>query len=152
MRTAIVSSLSLGLLASIAAVAACSAGTNKDSANFDPGALSRDFTQYNATPSSAVLGTGNGLLFSLAPVLQVSGSVTGSTVKTYDGGTDSAAVLGAPTLVGLLPGGVQDAFDDSVYLRVVVAVPVHTGLAGDHSYVIFEQVRGLPGPTVVLVR
>jgi filamentous hemagglutinin family protein len=81
-----------------------------DAAHFDPGPLSRDFTQYNATPSSTVLGTGNGMLFSLAPLLQVSGTLSGPTSKTYDGSTATSATLAGAALTGLLPG---DTLEDS---------------------------------------
>lgn len=61
------------------------------SAGFDAGNLAHDFRQYDAVIGAAptVLGSGNGLLFSVAPVVTLSGSID----KVYDG---SASVLLAP--------------------------------------------------------
>jgi filamentous hemagglutinin family protein len=50
------------------------------------GGLAYDFKQYNATyGSSAVQGSGNGVFYTLAPVLTP--SLSGTAVKTYDGNT-----------------------------------------------------------------
>ena len=55
------------------------------------GGLVYGFKQYNATPGvTPVLGTGNGMLYSLAPALAV--SLTGTVGKVYDGTT--VATLG----------------------------------------------------------
>ncbi len=54
------------------------------------GGLTYDFKQYNAQyGSSAVLGQGNGVLYTLAPVLDV--GLQGQVIKTYDG-TDTATL------------------------------------------------------------
>jgi hypothetical protein len=58
----------------------------------DTGSLVNNFVQYNATyGSSQVLGTGNGLLYTFAPIL--SGSLVGTITKTYDA-TTTAALTG----------------------------------------------------------
>ena len=50
----------------------------------DRGSLAYDFKQYNATyGSTTVLGTGNGFLYTLAPV--ITPTLQGSVTKTYDG-------------------------------------------------------------------
>ncbi|MCR5865502.1 YDG domain-containing protein [Aquincola sp. J276] len=69
------------------------------SAGFDAGNLAHDFRQYDAVFGDAptVLGSGNGLLFSVAPVVTLSGSIS----KVYDG---SASVLLAPGAVLLGSG------------------------------------------------
>ena len=54
------------------------------------------FKQYNATLGSTVLGTGNGVLYSVAPFL--TGSLSGAVSKIYDGGlsiSPSGATVGA---------------------------------------------------------
>ncbi len=56
-----------------------------DSLNFNDGGLLANFVQYNAPPGTPAQGIGNGLLFDLAPVLQL---VSGQFSKVYDGGTD----------------------------------------------------------------
>lgn len=60
------------------------------------------FKQYNAVNGSAVLGAGNGVLFSDAPSL--SGTLTGTAAKVYDGGVDidvsGASVSGLTGAVG----------------------------------------------------
>ncbi|ANH69622.1 YDG domain-containing protein [Mitsuaria sp. 7] len=55
------------------------------------GGLVADFKQYDARYGNAVLGTGNGFLYSVAPTLTV--SLTGSASKVYDG-NDGAATGG----------------------------------------------------------
>ena len=77
--------------------------TSPDDAGFDPGALVHDFRQYDAVYGNAptVQGSGNGLLFSVAPTLALSGAVS----KVYDGNTTvqvSAAEVQAGT--GALTG------------------------------------------------
>ncbi|MCA0177383.1 MAG: YDG domain-containing protein [Proteobacteria bacterium] len=55
------------------------------------GGLVYGFKQYDYTAGDTVLGTGNGLLYSYAPILDV--SVTGSVTRAYDGTV--VATLGA---------------------------------------------------------
>ena len=56
--------------------------------NDNRGGLAYAFKQYNATfGSSAVLGTGNGFLYSLAPT--VTATLIGTVSKTYDGTTNA---------------------------------------------------------------
>ncbi|TFL11238.1 filamentous hemagglutinin N-terminal domain-containing protein [Pusillimonas caeni] len=65
--------------------------------------LAYDFKQYNARyGSSAVLGQGNGVLYTLAPVLDV--GLKGVVDKTYDG-TDAAAITDSNYV---LKAGLQD--------------------------------------------
>ncbi|MFY9326722.1 MAG: MBG domain-containing protein [Georgfuchsia sp.] len=67
-----------------------------DPASDTVGGLVYDFKQYNATyDATSVAGTGNGLLYTLAPTLSVSLSATGVN-KLYDG-TDSAPATFTPT-------------------------------------------------------
>ena len=64
---------------------------SQNPAQSDLDGLSYDFKQYNAHyGTSAVLGQGNGVLYTLAPVLDV--GLKGSVAKTYDG-TDAAAIM-----------------------------------------------------------
>ncbi|URI10759.1 YDG domain-containing protein [Aquincola tertiaricarbonis] len=72
--------------------------TEPDNGDFDAGSLVHDFRQYDAVYGRAptVLGSGNGLLFSVAPTLALSGAVS----KVYDGNTTvllSAAEVQAGT-------------------------------------------------------
>ncbi|MEK9802162.1 MAG: MBG domain-containing protein, partial [Curvibacter sp.] len=106
-----------------AGASALSVGTGKYwrvwSTNADPfnastgdvaGGLGYDFKQYNATyGSSAVLGTGNGLLYSYAPVLTV--SLSGSVSKTYDGNATATLAAGNYSLSGAVDG------DSVVYVK-----------------------------------
>jgi len=58
--------------------------------------LANDFVQYNAVRGSAVLqGTGNGLMYSMAPV--VSPTLTGTVTKVYD--ANNAATLSTANFV-----------------------------------------------------
>lgn len=57
------------------------------------GGLAYDFKQYNATyGTTTVLGTGNGFLYTIAPVLTA--SLTGNVTKTYDATTDATLAAG----------------------------------------------------------
>ncbi|HSW93044.1 MAG TPA: filamentous hemagglutinin N-terminal domain-containing protein [Gammaproteobacteria bacterium] len=59
-----------------------------DPANDNRGGLTYNFKQYNATyGSTPVAGTGNGFLYTTAPV--ITASLTGSTTKVYDGNTNA---------------------------------------------------------------
>ena len=55
-----------------------------DPANDTRGNLVHDFKQYDAVPGDAVLGSGNGLLYSL-PAPSVTATLVGVVSKTYDG-------------------------------------------------------------------
>lgn len=66
------------------------------------GGLVADFKQYNATTASTVLGTGDGMLYSVAPTLTA--GLTGSTSKTYDATTTASLVAGNFTLSGAIDG------------------------------------------------
>ncbi|HEX7815042.1 YDG domain-containing protein [Dyella sp.] len=57
------------------------------------GGLTPNFIQYNANINSTLSGSGNALVYTLAPTLQVN-SLTGSTTKTYDA-TNLAFLTGA---------------------------------------------------------
>jgi filamentous hemagglutinin family protein len=77
---------------------------SQNPANDTLGSLSYGFKQYNATYGSTTVaqGTGNGLLYTRAPILTP--GLIGSTSKTYDG-TTAAAVTGANlTSSGALSG------------------------------------------------
>src|SRR5690606_28263310 len=76
---------------------------SQNPAQTDLGGLSYDFKQYNARyGSSAVLGQGNGVLYALAPLLDV--GLAGVVDKTYDG-TDAAAIKDSNYV---LKAGLQD--------------------------------------------
>jgi filamentous hemagglutinin family protein len=80
-----------------------------DGSNFSPGGLNYSFVQYAATAgSTSPLGAGDGVLFSLAPTVVVTGSLTGATSKEYDGTTATKVSLVGAGLTGLLPGDVFD--------------------------------------------
>lgn len=66
------------------------------------GGLTPDFKQYNATPASTVLGSGNGLLYSVAPSLTA--GLTGVTSKTYDASRTATLEAGNFTLSGAIDG------------------------------------------------
>jgi len=73
---------------------------------------SPDFRQYGAPYGTTPLGTGNGTLFTVAPVL--SGTLTGTVTKTYDGTTSigmSGAVLSSVSgyMFGDLGGSISSA-------------------------------------------
>ncbi len=57
------------------------------------GGLTSNYIQYNATLGSTLLGTGNGLIYALAPTLNVTG-LTGTVGKVYDS-TNAASFTGA---------------------------------------------------------
>ena len=62
-----------------------------------------DFKQYNAVyGSSTVAGTGNGLFYSVAPV--ITASAVGSTSKVYDGATNASVTNANLTLSGAIDG------------------------------------------------
>ncbi|MFO1330023.1 MAG: YDG domain-containing protein [Rubrivivax sp.] len=89
-----------------------------DTAHFNAGSLSRDFTQYDATyPGTKPLGSGNGVLFSLAPTILITGTAQGSTTKVYDGTTSTSATLDEPGFTGLLPGDFLSVAPDLGPLR-----------------------------------
>ncbi|RDS79487.1 filamentous hemagglutinin N-terminal domain-containing protein, partial [Dyella monticola] len=67
------------------------------------GGLTPNFIQYNATSSTTPVTTGNGLLYSVAPTLTVSG-VAGSVSKTYDGSTSAPLTTANLTTSGLING------------------------------------------------
>lgn len=97
-----------------AGAAALNAGAGRwlvwssDPASDTRGGLAYDFKQYNATYGiTAVLGSGNGFLYSLAP--SITPTLTGNVSKVYDGTT--AATLTAANYVA---GGAIDG--DSVTL------------------------------------
>jgi hypothetical protein len=74
-----------------------------DPANDTRGGLAYDFKQYNAAfGSTIVLGTGDGFLYTVAPV--ITPSLTGSATKVYDGGatapTGSLALSGTGAIDG----------------------------------------------------
>jgi hypothetical protein len=63
--------------------------------------LSPNFKQYDATyGTSTVLGSGDGLLYTLAPQLGV--SLTGSVTRTYDADVDATLTQGNYTVTGLV--------------------------------------------------
>lgn len=65
------------------------------------GGLAGSYKQYNASyGSSTVLGSGNGLLYTLAPKLGV--SLVGATSKVYDGGTGASLLSSNYAVSGLL--------------------------------------------------
>lgn len=69
------------------------------------GGLTPNFIQYNAPYATAPVGTGNGFLYRLAPVLSITG-FTGTVSKVYDG-TTTATIAGANlTATGLVNGNV----------------------------------------------
>ncbi|WP_153161844.1 YDG domain-containing protein [Zoogloea sp. 1C4] len=81
------------------------------------GGLAPDFKQYDATyGTTSVLGTGNGLLYTLAPELSV--ALTGSVERVYDSTVTATLVQGNYNVTaGLLAGdavvfGTAGTFDD----------------------------------------
>ena len=65
--------------------------------------LPADYIQYNASyGSSAVQGTGNGMLYTLAP--QISASLTGTITKTYDGSDHVSVAASNYSITGLIHG------------------------------------------------
>jgi hypothetical protein len=78
----------------------------------DTGNLVNNFVQYNATyGSSQVLGTGNGLLYTFAPIL--TGSLVGTISKPYDGTTSSSVGAANLLVTGLLNGDVLSMSQNS---------------------------------------
>ena len=69
------------------------------------GGLTPDFVQYNAPYQTAAVGTGNGFLYSLAPVLSITG-LTGTDSKIYDGTTVATLAGSNLTTTGLVNGNV----------------------------------------------
>jgi filamentous hemagglutinin family protein len=69
------------------------------------GGLTPDFVQYNAPFQTAPVGTGNGFLYSLAPVLTITG-LTGTVSKVYDGTTVATLAGSNLTTTGLVNGNV----------------------------------------------
>jgi filamentous hemagglutinin family protein len=70
----------------------------------DAGGLTPNFKQYNATyGSSTVLGTGNGLLYTIAP--QVTISLINTISKTYNGNTSATNLLSSNYAVSSGVGG-----------------------------------------------
>lgn len=66
------------------------------------GGLSSAFKQYDATPSSSVLGTGNGFLYTVAPTITV--TLIGSISKVYDGLRDASLGAGNFASSGAIDG------------------------------------------------
>ena len=73
------------------------------------GGLSSAFKQYDATPASTVLGSGNGFLYTVAPSLTV--SLSGNVSKVYDGLTTATLNAGNFSTTGAIDG-------DTVRIRV----------------------------------
>ncbi|NTW52795.1 MAG: filamentous hemagglutinin N-terminal domain-containing protein, partial [Chlorobiaceae bacterium] len=72
---------------------------SSDPANDTLGGQLYNFKQYNALyGSSTVLGTGNGFLYTLAPIITV--SLTGSVSKTYDSFRSAAMLPGNYSFIG----------------------------------------------------
>ena len=69
------------------------------------GGLTPSFVQYNAPYQTAAIGTGNGFLYSLAPVLRITG-LTGTVSKIYDGTTVATLAGSNFTTTGLVNGNV----------------------------------------------
>jgi filamentous hemagglutinin family protein len=107
-----------------------------DGANFSSGGLVHDFTQYAATFGFVgPAGTGNGLLFSLAPQLSPSGRPTSPVTKVYDGTTVAPVDPSGLTLGGLMPGDVvvgNVGFGNFQYAdrNVGTAIPIRASLTG----------------------
>jgi filamentous hemagglutinin family protein len=68
------------------------------------GGLTAAFKQYNATYGSALLGTGNGFVHSVAPT--ISAGLTGTVSKVYDGTASATLVAGNFTSSGAIDGDV----------------------------------------------
>ncbi|MDN3543036.1 YDG domain-containing protein [Kinneretia asaccharophila] len=66
------------------------------------GGLSSAFKQYDATPSSSVLGTGHGFLYTVAPTITV--TLIGSISKVYDGLRDASLGAGNFASSGAIDG------------------------------------------------
>ncbi len=91
-----------------AGVVASGAGANwriysTNPANDTTGGLAEAFIQYNAPAGTAAQGTGNGLLYSVAPVLSY--AVTGAVTKVYDGANAVTGLTSANlSTTGLING------------------------------------------------
>jgi hypothetical protein len=72
---------------------------SQDPANDTRGGLVYAFKQYNATLGSTVLGTGDGFLYSVAPLISVT-----AVTKVYDGTTALPAGPGGITATGAIDG------------------------------------------------
>uniref|UniRef100_UPI00180B3F3B beta strand repeat-containing protein n=1 Tax=Polaromonas sp. TaxID=1869339 RepID=UPI00180B3F3B len=66
--------------------------------------LTANFKQYNATYGDAILGTGNGFVHTVAPVITV--SLTGTVSKVYDGNTTATLAAGNYSNSGAIDGDV----------------------------------------------
>jgi len=76
---------------------------SQNPANDTLGGLAFDFKQYNATfGTTTPLGTGNGILYTLAPMLTP--TVTGSISKQYDGTTTATVPAGNISATGIVTG------------------------------------------------
>ncbi|WP_430390102.1 YDG domain-containing protein [Dyella sp. 20L07] len=81
------------------------------------GGIAPNFIQYNATQGSALQGTGNGLIYSVAPTLQINGLV-GTVSKVYDN-TNVANLTGANfSAAGLLGGDTIASASGGTYASV----------------------------------
>ncbi|WP_158229010.1 YDG domain-containing protein [Chitinimonas sp. BJB300] len=78
---------------------------SSDPASDTRGGLVYDYKQYNATyGSTAVLGTGRGFLYSLAPV--ITPSLIGAVSKVYDGNTATSLTAANYTSSGAIDGDI----------------------------------------------
>ncbi|WP_343632466.1 YDG domain-containing protein [Roseateles sp.] len=68
------------------------------------GGLGADFKQYDAGYGSAVLGTGNGFLYTVAPTLNL--TLTGPVTKVYDGNATATVDTSALQASGAIDGDV----------------------------------------------
>ena len=76
-----------------------------DPAADNRGGLSYNFKQYNATYGvTTVAGTGNGFLYTIAPV--ITPSLTGTVSKTYDGTTTATLAAGNYSISGAIDSDV----------------------------------------------
>lgn len=72
------------------------------------GGLTPQFIQYNAAPGTAVQGTGNGFLYTLAPTVAITG-LNGTVRKTYDGTTAASLADANFSKSGLVDGNTMAA-------------------------------------------
>jgi trimeric autotransporter adhesin len=76
---------------------------SQNPANDTLGGLAFDYKQYNATfGTTTPLGTGNGILYTLAPMLAP--TVTGNISKQYDGTTAATVAAGQISATGIVTG------------------------------------------------
>ncbi|NIB42926.1 filamentous hemagglutinin N-terminal domain-containing protein [Pseudomaricurvus alkylphenolicus] len=66
------------------------------------GGLDPGFKQYNATSASTLASTGDGLIYSIAPM--ITPQLTGTVNKTYDGNTSITLAAGNITFTGAIDG------------------------------------------------